>query len=228
MMKERGQRFNEHREKLMDYIYQELTPDEALAFEQHLEGCQVCQRDLADFHQVRQALASWELEGVPHVSLTVDHQPTRGWIDLFRTLPFWMRLVTTAAAAMLLFAVFNVRLSYSATDGFQFSASLFPQPVSNSPDRNGPQRAGLSEQHVRALIETAVQQANQQRTQQVAAQLEALAKDLRSENQRKLIKLAESLRKEQEDRFLEAWDQAQHASFTTLTDLLSGGTRNGY
>jgi hypothetical protein len=220
--------FNDHRDRLMDYIYQELTPAETRAFEQHLEGCQRCQRDLADFHQVRSALASWELEGVPHISVTVDPPATKRWLELFRALPFWLRLATTAAAVMLLLALFNVRVSYQATDGFQFSASLMPPSLGNAPRANEPRPVGLSEPQVRALIETAIIQANQQRDQQVTAQLEALAKDMRSENQQKLIKLAQALRQEQEDRFLEVWDQAQRSSYTTLTELLYGGNNNGY
>ena len=220
--------FNDHREKLMDYIYQELTPDETRSFEQHLQGCQLCQRDLADFHHVRSALASWELEGVPHVSVTVDPPAIKRWMDQFRALPLWLRLATTAAAVVLLLAIFNVRVSYQATDGFQFSASLIPPSLGNPPTGSEPLPAGLSEPQVRALIETAIIQANQQRDQQVAAQLEALAKDVRSENQQKLIKLAQALRQEQEDRLLEVWDQTQRASYTTLTDLLYGGNNNGY
>jgi hypothetical protein len=183
---------------------------------------------LADFHQVRSALASWELEGVPHISVTVDPPATKRWLELFRALPFWLRLATTAAAVMLLLALFNVRVSYQATDGFQFSASLMPPSLGNAPRANEPRPVGLSEPQVRALIETAIIQANQQRDQQVTAQLEALAKDMRSENQQKLIKLAQALRQEQEDRFLEVWDQAQRSSYTTLTELLYGGNNNGY
>ena len=128
----------------------------------------------------------------------------------------------------MLLAVFNLHLSYSATGGLQFSASLYPRPVSKPPDVDGPHPTGLSEEQVRKLIETAVQQANQQRNQQVAAQLDALAQEIRSENQQKLLKLAQSLRQEQEDRFLEVWDQAQRSTYTTLTDLLYGGTGKGY
>lgn len=228
MSKEPTRNFNDHREKLMDYIYQELTPAETRAFEQHLEGCSLCQRDLADFHQVRSALASWELEGVPHISVTVDPPAITRWLDQFRAFPFWLRLATTAAAAILILAIFNVRVSYRATDGFQFSASLMPPSLGNPPAGSEPLPVGLSEPQVRALIETAITQANQQRDQQVAAQLEALAKDVQSENQQKLIKFAQALRQEQEDRFLEVWDQTQRASYTTLTELLYGGTGNGY
>lgn len=222
------QNFNDHRDTLMDYIYQELTPDQARAFEQHLEGCPMCQRDLADFHQVRRALASWELEGVPHISVTVNPPATKRWLELFRALPFGLRLGTIAAAAMLLLALFNVQVSYRATEGFQFSAHLIPPSLGNAPARSESLPVGLSQPQIKAFIETAIARANQHCDQQVAAQLEALAKDLRAENQQKLIKLTQALRQEYEDRLLEVWNQTQRTSYTTLTDLLYEGKNNSY
>ncbi|MBI3948937.1 MAG: zf-HC2 domain-containing protein [Acidobacteria bacterium] len=223
MNRELGHNINDRREKLMDYLCQELRPDEAQAFELHLEGCPACQRDVADFRQVKEALATWELEGVPHISLSIDAQPKRSWFELFRALPLWMRLVSAAAAAMLLLALFNVQVGYNAKDGFQFRASLIPQskPAPPSPT------IGFTEDEVKAVVAAAVQQANQKHSQKLAAQLDQLAKELRWENQQKLTKLARTLRQEQENRIFELTDQAQN-SYTTLTDLLGGGARNGY
>jgi anti-sigma factor RsiW len=227
MLKQPEQNINDHREKLMDYLYQELSPDEAAAFELHLEQCRVCNRDLAGFRQVRASLASWELEGVPHISLAVDPHPTRSWIDRFRSLPFWMRVATVGAAAMLLLAIFNVQMSYSANGGWEFSASLLPKSHIQSPTANGPHLAGLTEEQVRALIAAAVSQVDQQHNQKIAAELDALIQEIQLKNQQRLTKLAQSLREEQEDRFNELSGQGQHP-FTTLTDLLGEGSTTGY
>ncbi len=40
-------------EQLLDYVYGELSPDAARAFEQHLAGCARCQTEAQSFGRVR-------------------------------------------------------------------------------------------------------------------------------------------------------------------------------
>ncbi|MCS6803723.1 MAG: zf-HC2 domain-containing protein [Acidobacteriota bacterium] len=222
---------NEHRELVMSYLYDEMQPEEARAFEQHLAACPPCQRDVADFRQVKQALASWPLEGVPHITVAI--QPKQSWLDAFRTFPIWLKLATAAAATMLLLALFNVRVATNAQGGFEFSASLLP-PRSNTTtaganvlQRTPTAPAALTEDQVKAIVTAAIEQTEQIREQKLAAQLAALANAMRAEHQQRLIKLATMLRQEQADQLYELTNQTQR-SYTTLTDLLGGSNGNGY
>lgn len=220
---------NEHREQVMDYLYNEMQPEQVREFEQHLAACPSCQRDVADFRRVKQALASWQLEGVPHITVAI--QPKQSWLDVFRAFPIWLKLTTAAAATLLLLALFNVRLATNAQGGFEFSVSLLP-PRSNTPPAGptvppptGPM--SLTEDQVRAIITAAIEQAEHMRDQKLAAQLATLANTMRSEQQQKLIKLATTLRQEQIEQLYELTNQTQR-SYTTLTDLLAGSNGNGY
>ncbi len=220
---------SDHHEQLMEYLYQELSPEEARRFEDHLGTCEMCQKDLADFRRLRQALAAWDVEEVPHISLTIDGSPSRGWLALWRAFPIWMRLVTAAAAAMLVLALFNVQMSYHPQKGFQFSASLWPRAELPGAPQPKPRPVGLTEEQVTALIRTAITQTQRETNEQMAAQLQALAAKLRSENERLLIQMANTLRQEQEERLAELEDQlGQPSTVSTLAELFWEEPNSGY
>lgn len=220
---------SDHHEKLMDYLYQELSPEEARRFEDHLGTCEMCQKDLADFRQLREALAAWDIEQVPHISLTIDGSPSRHWFALWKAFPIWLRLTITAAAALLILALFNVQMSYRPQDGFRFSASLWPRAELPATEPPQPEPVGLTEEQVAALIRAAIAQAQQQTSEQMAAEIEALAAKLRSENERLLVQMADTLRQEQEERLAELKDQlGQPSTVSTLAELFWEEPNSGY
>jgi hypothetical protein len=223
MMKETEKLINQHRDRLMSYLYNELTADEARMFEQHLKDCQVCQKDAEDFRLVRQALASWQFEDIPHIALTVEPQAKRRWFDLLKALPLWTRLVASGAAAMLLLAIFNVQIGYNAADGFRFSASLLPRPESRAPEAVQPQ---LTREQTVALIEGMIQRAEEHRRQEIAATIEEVTKQLSAENQKVLADLARTLRREQTQRLAEYLDTTDRQyTVPTLAELFSEDAR---
>jgi hypothetical protein len=221
-MTNRHEKFiNQHKEQVLSYLYDEMTADEAQSFERHLKECSACQKDAEDFRVVRQALTAWQLEDVPHIALRIEPRPAGGWLDLLRAWPVWTRLVASAAAAMLLLAIFNVQISYTGSDGFQFRASLLPRSVSQN------SQPGLTQEQTVALIQAIVQQDNEQRQQEVAAAVDAMAKQLKAEHQQMLVDFAKALRREQRQQLVEYWDTGgQSYGVPTLADLFSEDSRS--
>jgi hypothetical protein len=204
----------------MSYLYGEMPPDVARTFERHLKECPACQKDVEDFRLVRQTLADWELEDIPHIRLAIEPRPKLRWLDVLKEMPLWTRLVATAAAAMLLVSLFNVRVGYNSSDGFQFRASLFPRQQAQPPTN----QSGLSQEQTVALIQTMLQQDEARRNQEVAAAIEDMANQMKEENRQMLITFAQTLRREQTQRLAEYWSTAENqSSVPTLSDLFSEG-----
>jgi anti-sigma factor RsiW len=107
-------------ERLLEYLYGEIAPDERRAFDRHLTACAVCRTDLAALDGVRQQLTQWAppepsfriAPAAPAPAGKVVFASHRFFGNL-QTLPAWAR----TAAALLLFAaglgLANLEISYT-------------------------------------------------------------------------------------------------------------------
>lgn len=228
MTKERECTLGEAREAtLIAYLYDELESRERVAFERHVNLCQPCRVEVADFSYVREGLAAWAApdvgEGVggrpPQSTLRLAGPPPRpgGWRVLAEA-PLWMQ----AAAAMLVVAaslgLANINLTYKS-DGLTVTTGWMPPapalvpavaPVAATPAAARtaadvePWRAELValEQRLRSNLETSASPVN------ASADDEALMKRVRAlvqESERRqqrelLLRVAEVARDNQAQR----------------------------
>jgi anti-sigma factor RsiW len=127
------------KERIVSYIYDELTRTERAEVEAHLTTCAACRDDVAALRRVRSDLVSWT-PPQPEFGFHIvrDRKPTwRAW---------WTPAFGLAAAAMLVLAIAsaiaNVEITYG-TDGLRVRtgrrsaettvATSTPGPVASSP-----------------------------------------------------------------------------------------------
>jgi len=183
------------REKLVGYLYNDLSQDEARSFEEHLKDCPHCRQDLEDFRLVREALRSWQVEEAPHIVWHVK-QPFWPMVrQLLVAAPIYARLAFGAAVVMLLLAIFNVRIEWSRSSGFRFQASLLPQRTVERLDQVAPQ--SVDSQTLSKMIDERVRQAEESWRVEMAAKLDEHARQLVSQQNRMLMEFLQDWQSEQ-------------------------------
>jgi predicted anti-sigma-YlaC factor YlaD len=98
---------------LVAYLFDEATPDERTAIEDHLASCERCARTLAELKGTVATMQAWEDEELPRsvVLLPPRVEPDR---SRFKT-PLWLRgLGWAAAAAVLVLALTQGSVRYRA------------------------------------------------------------------------------------------------------------------
>lgn len=105
-------------EDLVTYLYGEAGEADALDFRSHLQACNACQSEFADFNQVHESIVSWRDEALgatfnsavaaaPAPESAVRAQPSRrlpafaALREFFQVSPLWLRAVTAFAAMLL-------------------------------------------------------------------------------------------------------------------------------
>ena len=70
------------KERLMDYLYQELEPDQHQAMEEHVEGCETCRAAEEKFAGTSRMLRAWQ-----------DEDPEMDLVFVQDRVPLWKSLV---------------------------------------------------------------------------------------------------------------------------------------
>lgn len=124
-------------DRLIDYLYDELEPDERARFEEHLSSCAECRLALDGMREVRAALATWQLPeeagvgagtaifGSRPISPSSPRSPTPA------TRPWWAPGALAAAAVILLAvaaAIANLEITYGR-DGISISTGWARTPA---------------------------------------------------------------------------------------------------
>ncbi|MDZ7338925.1 MAG: zf-HC2 domain-containing protein [candidate division KSB1 bacterium] len=121
----------ECRNKLPDYLYEELEEEATAQVRTHLDACQTCNAEFHRLQETRSILAQWPDED-PHLGLTfVDvRQPLVP--HLLETFRGWRRVGLAVGFALvalfLLLGVSNTTVSYQE-GRFTFNASLLRRPA---------------------------------------------------------------------------------------------------
>ena len=116
-------------EKLLDFAYQELPPDESRQVDQHVQACESCGRALAEIRGVRKVMAPLAAEPPPDAGLEsllayaqkraeaarapVTKRPVRWW---------WAGLAATAALLMVTMAQLSGPLAERHANGLDGAA----------------------------------------------------------------------------------------------------------
>ena len=88
----------DQRERVLDYIYDEVTDASRRDMEQHLESCDDCRDELRALRSVRTDLLAWAVPNPPSVWTPFAPVPVVPW---FRQVPAW----AMAAAASVMFVM---------------------------------------------------------------------------------------------------------------------------
>jgi hypothetical protein len=212
-------------EQLMGYLYNELSPGEAQSFEDHLKGCQLCQRDMEDFRFVRQALGAWQVGESPHFVLQVKPSFWQTLRQAFGAAPLWGKLAFGAAAMLLLVALFNVQIEFGGSSGFRFQASLLPtRQVEPPPVAPQP----VDRQLVAAVVDELMQKAKEQNQTELVSRFEQLAERLRNEQNTTLANMSETLTAQQRRQLAALLRELESRRYGALTfaDIFFSGPGN--
>lgn len=218
-------------EKLVEYLYRELSADEASAFEAHVKACAQCAQDLRDFERVRQALAAWQIAPAPHVAPEFESGSPRlsfqqALRQLLLAVPAWGRVILGGAAILLLLALFNVQLEWTPEGGFRFRASLFPsRAVEPAPP---PEMSARARQQMEQLIEDMLRDAERRRQEALAASLREMTERLRQEQRATLADFVQKWNAEQRAQWAVLLRELERRRYgaLTFTDLFFSG-QNG-
>ena len=194
-------------ERLISYLYGELSAEEASAFEGHMATCARCAQDVRDFERVRRMLGHWQVAPGSPPEWAFGEGPERVSVrhaarQFFRAMPVWGRLALGAAMVLLVLALFNVRVEWTPAEGFRFRASLFPERAAGPAPISA--LSARERQQLLALIEERIRESEARQQQARAAQLEALAERMRREQHTALAGFAQE------------WETAQRAQWAIL------------
>ncbi len=207
-------------EKLIAYLYRELSADEASAFEAHLKACAQCAQDLRDFERVRQALAEWQITPVPRVASEFKSGLLRPSFrqalrQLLLAMPAWGRVMLGGATALLLLALFNVQLEWTPEGGFRFRASLFPlRAVEPAPSS---EMSARERQQIEQLIADMFRDAEQRRQEALAASLQEMTERLREEQRAALADFVQKWNAEQRTQWAVLLRELERRRYGVLT-----------
>jgi hypothetical protein len=200
-MKEKAFQRNCHmHEALVSYLYGEISPEEAARFQEHLSNCAICRDELVAFERVRSALGAWRLDQLP--PLQIAHSKARRRPAL-QMMPFWMKGLGAAMAAILLLAIMGTEL-HIGRDGFTLRMNILSRS-----------RFGPSEEEIRAMVSAMIAESELRHKEELAR----LESELQNAHSADLAKISANIREQREKlRALER-DIDRHAGLD-LTELL--------
>jgi len=120
------------KETLISYLYEEMTHEESVRFENHLATCSTCRTQLQEFRASQNILAAWPDEE-PEQALTFVPEPAsllhgmvQWWTRLRRPAKTLGMLAGGAIATVFILSIFNVQAGVSAGE-FYVRFSVWPQ-----------------------------------------------------------------------------------------------------
>ncbi len=210
-------------EELVAYLYDEAPATERAAFEQHLDECAACRRELHAFERVRHDLSVWQLPLAPRVKIAPPRSTLEALRELLGGLSFWPKAVMGAAAmtamALIIFAIIGTHISIGQGHGFSMDFGNVAKQIEPTP-----QAPTLTRAEAEALIQEATARVRSQSQDEMRAQLASLEERLNTAHQAELTSVTRRLNAEQRA-FLAKANQQE----TTLREWLfaDNETRNG-
>lgn len=209
-------------EELVTYLYDEATAAERATFEQHLDQCAACRRELHSFERVRHDLSAWQLPLAPRVDIAPQRSTLEALRELLGSLSFWPKAVMGAAAmaaiALITFALIGTHISVGQ-GGFSVAFGREIEKINAVPPA-----PTLTRAEAEALIQEATARVRAQAQDETRTQLASLEERLNESHQVELTKVIRRLNAEQRAFLAKASQQE-----TTLREwLFAGGeTRDG-
>ena len=160
----------ERHEELLDYLYEEMSSQQAAAYAQHLDACALCTTELQGLQRLRTDLRAWDVIASPALEIVIPRSPWQALKECFALFPLWGRgaFALSAAAATLLMA-FG---AFSLMRGTVAPVTVAIAPVTPTITQTVALTPEIKAQ-VEAQVAAAVAQALQQERQTLRAQLAA-------------------------------------------------------
>lgn len=183
-------------EELVTYLYDEATAAERVAFEQHLDKCAACRRELHAFERVRHDLSAWQLPLAPRVEIAPQRSTLDALRELLGSLSFWPKVAMGAAAmaamALIIFAIIGTHISVGHGNGFSVDFGSVAKKTEPTPPASTLTRA-----EAEALIQEATTRVRAQAQDETRVQLAGLEERLTAAHQVELTKATRRLYAEQ-------------------------------
>lgn len=113
---------------MMDFLYEEISNDDKVKFEQHLQECDECRAEYEAFKAMPNFLNKWEDEPAPvQITFTAEENSLLDFLKkLFPNFNIIKKTGFAFAAILFLMAIFNTKIEVK--DGnFTFETHLLPQ-----------------------------------------------------------------------------------------------------
>lgn len=214
---------NELQSKLVDYIYNEMGPEERLQFEQQIQEKPELQKELEEMQSTKNLLGEDNSEITPKKLMMIETEPKQKLNGASKR--FYLKTAAAIAATLLLtlFALSYANLQLSTTEsGVVISfgtAAAQPEPVPQTEEF-------VTEEEFHALITelqnqnnqimaTALQQTREQHQQQMENVIETLTAYYDQRRQQDLVLVSEGLAQLEEETYYKFLQTEQ-----TIEDLI--------
>jgi hypothetical protein len=185
----------ERHDELLDYLYEEMSGQQAAAYVRHLDECATCTTELQSLRRLRTDLRAWDVVSAPALEIVIPRSPWQALKECFTLFPLWGRgaLALSAAAATLLmaFGAFSLMRGITTQPNAPAIATATipaPQVVTYSPELQA-----QIEKQVSVAVTKAVEQALEQERQALRTQL-ATFETRNAEQQTRVQTVARQLR----------------------------------
>lgn len=139
----------EFAEELVSYLYDEMNGADKSRFENHLEACEPCRDELAEFSLARASIQEWHDKEFmplanPAIKIPYPQKSSRSWFvavrELFTLSPAWMTASTAFAALAICAALFAVVVSSLRDDENVVQQTennkVIPSPTTGNQNQN--------------------------------------------------------------------------------------------
>jgi len=204
-------------ERLVSLLYGELNAEEAKAIQAHLDSCGECRRVFEELRSTTNLLGEWK-DLAPDRNFVFVTEPASRWNDWkerFRRLGRGRRLAlgmpALAAAALLFFAVLNVRVEVQ--DGRWSAAfSLLPRREVQIPREQLVEALDEVQSETLRLVSGMIENSEERQRQENAIVLTLLAQDIEMQRQRDLRLVGQGI---------EGLQQSTDGRFARTSDVLN-------
>ena len=185
---------NISKEQLMDYLYEELSEQQQLEIQEHLESCAGCREELASLQTTSRIMQTWP-EEEPGEKLRFVKQPSRlsdfmpRWVSVRK---FVLGAAMACAAVLVMLSLVNLRASYS--DGeFALQMSLLPKAEPDDAHDQDPEQLPITraeftqwQQDSYQMVKTMLQESETQQNRRFGTILANFANDVETQRQQDL------------------------------------------
>jgi hypothetical protein len=174
------------RERLLDYLYDECTPDERRLVERHLEGCDNCREEISGLRGVRLNLLAWDVPDRGSVWKPFAPPRVSPW---YRDVPAWALAAAASVTFILGMAGGVVSRQFLPAASASASAAVKPSPTLTPQISVTPSSAEMAAMERRIL--TNVQTQLDRRIQPIAAHPQVVSNGLTREEVVQMLSASE-------------------------------------
>lgn len=202
-------------ETYVGYVFGELDTEQVVTFENHLKTCSVCQAEISELNQMHRVMNHWE-DQEPPFQLTFVGEPAaeKHWKqNLFGFIKNPVAAWAIPVVAILLFAVFNMRVVYQNGSMVVYFGKSMPE-MHSAAAVNATQVQSMQMETLQ-MVQQMIQASEVHQARQTANQMTRFAQWIEARRQRDLMLVGQGL----EDIHFNTLSQYQQ-THALLSDLI--------